>query len=268
LRNKLTIVVLGGVAFSAMLILIWPNLGLNLFAEALGVAFTVYGIQWLLDEEQRERTKPARLTAIRDATKVYHACFSLLDDMLRSYTLVEDLETLSASPSGDFPDSILPILNRLDMARTGPGVSVALNDAGFQHTDLLWASVLPISTNEIRQAAERFLDRHTFTVPPRLVQLIHELIDGVLLRMMERPEIMARYPANLQFAWPDFKKEVNALRDELKRCIDMDQKDESKRLGVFDAALIAKGVREHPYAHPHAPWRPPNPNPHPSSAPR
>lgn len=141
------------------------DLWLNLFAEAIGVAFTVLIVEKLIRFDELRRTKPARYAAFMDALLIFNRFCSLWFDIVRT--------TLDPERHGN-------ILENKDIKLLDPrfGEVIALLNLESEAPVIprrTWRVYLKQQIEDLDRLIDKCLQRYAVFMEPELIKALQEL---------------------------------------------------------------------------------------------
>lgn len=173
---------------------IWPgdaDLWQNLFAEAIGVAFTVVVVENLIKIANQRRSKPARYAAFKETMLVYTRLTSLWFQMVRSSLDPARHADLLTEPGIRLFDTRFgEVVMRLNLDQEAPVLPKCD-----------WRVFLKHQIEEIERGIDRCLQRYSAFMEPELIQSLQDL---------ERTSFFAY--GKMQTALPRIGKELGVRR--------------------------------------------------------
>lgn len=222
LPGQLWKVLVCALGFSAIVSLVVPPLGLNLFTEAVGIVFAVAIIERFLRDAEADRTKPARLAALRMAARIQRQGAEMIDSAVGKTARADELAlgaTLEARPLAEWA---APILGRLDMSARSPSV-VPAEEPGYAHF-LPWRSHLAFEVGSMRVAVASYLSRHTVYGDPTITRAIQDIEINGLFKVVETGTIDQIHTDSrfMEPMWSDFLSKFEALWRAVEAAISTD----------------------------------------------
>lgn len=202
LTPEIWTVILGMMATSVLFVGLWPDLGLNLVGEALGVAFTILVVDELLKRRERERLRPILLTAHGDAHAIARDALRLVIKTAES--------TLPANAAAEIRDCsrVSTLAERLDNV---PLDSLA-NVMGF--VDALRVNYIPLrrhlaeEVERLRLASEQFTVRYAAFVEPELAAAVAAIEKATFVAARHIIMAARSFPPS---AWVDLAKRAEKV---------------------------------------------------------
>lgn len=141
------------------------DLGLNLFAESVGVAFTLLIIEKLLRLEEDRRSRPARYAAFRDAQLIYSRFCSLWFDIIRTTIDPERDAALLRIDDIELLDVRLGVIvQRLNLESSAPVIPKQN-----------WRMLLQHQVQDIERRIDTCLQRYAVFMDPKLITTLQDL---------------------------------------------------------------------------------------------
>jgi|GEM_PF-1255120 len=147
---------------------IWPgdaDLWQNLFAEAIGVAFTVVVVENLIKIANQRRSKPARYAAFKDILLVHGRLTSLWYQMVRA--------ALDPARHGHLLDDASLRLLDPRFGEVVMRLNLDADSPALPRRD--WRSYLKHQIEDIERAIDRCLQRYSAFMEPELIQSLQDL---------------------------------------------------------------------------------------------
>lgn len=223
----------------------WPDLGLNLFAEAVGVAFTVLVIQVLLEQRERAQKLPILAAAARDGALLAGRTDGLLANVLVSITYPSETDLLDQL-DGNFADErLVPIY-----ARPLQGVACVLAGISVSASYIPWDQYLATELADLKRRADKLLERFGSMADPELIHAVHDFQN--LPTFAVPPSLFTTH--SFPDAWLGLARAAAELRSAINQ------------MGVLDAGAVAPTgesmraavdrIRRAPVWSPITPYRP------------
>jgi len=156
------------------------DLGLNLFAEAVGGLFTVLIIENLFRGLDKTKNKPARLAGFRDAHLVYGRCVGLWINMVKSaFNPSRDTFILEDKNIKLLDEKMGDIVAHLNLESKAPVVPKRK-----------WHIFLSEQVGEIEQYLDRCLQRYAAYLDPELIVRLQEVEGNSFMLVAKHMKIM------------------------------------------------------------------------------
>lgn len=147
---------------------IWPSrsdLWLNLFAEAIGVAFIVVVVENLIRVADQKRSKPARYAAFKETLLIYSRLVALWSQMIQAAYRAESHARLL---EGDTVRLLDPRFGEIVQALNMDGEAPVRPKRS-------WRYFLKHQVEDIERIIDRCLQRYSAFMEPELIQCLQEL---------------------------------------------------------------------------------------------
>lgn len=238
-------VLVGALLFSVLVAGMWPDLGLNLFAEAIGVVFTILVIQVLLDRRDREAKLPALKAAAKDAAVLANRADGLLGNILTSVVRWEEQSVLINAGSGLADQSLRGFYDR-----PLTGVACVIDSADFR-THVAWSHCLSAELRDLKTRSDEFLQRFGALADPPLVQAVADLYASPIFSL----PVHIFQTHTFGEGWLELAKASQATRRAVRE-MDVLEPDHPMLTADWLQPVLEK-IRHSPTASPEAPYRPP-----------
>ncbi|MDF1793809.1 MAG: hypothetical protein P1U88_17990 [Thalassobaculaceae bacterium] len=147
---------------------IWPSradLWLNLFAEAIGVAFIVVVVENLIRISEQRRSRPARYAAFKETLLIYNRLVGLWFQMIQSAFRPEMHGHLLAGDA----------LRLLDARFGEVAMRLYLDAEAPVRPKRNWRYFLSHQVDDIERIIDRCLQRYSAFMEPEVIQCLQEL---------------------------------------------------------------------------------------------
>lgn len=170
----------GAFLFSLVLVGIFPDLGLNLVAETIGVAFTVFIIDELIRRRDRERMAPLLTVAAKDARQIASRIERLLLALLETTLLPSEVDLLAPGTRLS-ADTLMPAFNRVVLTGLVNVVSSARPPPNLDY----WVVGRWIAQEgrECAAALQTFAERYNSVIEPELAAALDKLENTALIKI-------------------------------------------------------------------------------------
>lgn len=234
--------------------IIWPDLGGNLFSEALGIFVTVAVLDRLIDWHEGGKLKPARLAAFRDAMEVSHAAREFLLALARSSIPFSEFERVKAEENLGPSTWMAEHLKSLECNSVAPyGTPPPIGNG-----HLTWDTMVSEEVDQLQRLIDRYLQRHTPHADPILTEAVHAVERNALFLSLSYGTILFwRNPLAREIAYKDFIARLSRLIAVTSQLKDEYSQGNAKLSAVnFEWRRLAIEIGDNPTATPQAPWRP------------
>lgn len=151
------------------------SLTTNLFTEALGIGFTIFLIDGILNYRERKRSLPARFAATQQVRAICHQADLLWVNILRdSFDPEADRDLLSDSKISQFDGRLSGVAKKLNLDSRAP-----------VYPSRTWETYLPQATKDIREHCSKALARYSIYLEPSIIKSIHELENSVFFQLTD-----------------------------------------------------------------------------------
>ena len=164
------------------------DFGLNAFTETLGIIVTVILVDKIIRKREEERILPLKIAAYKDVKK-------LTADILSFWFTI-----YKESVDEPFPETIEEFFQEDNLKK----IAAHLNLDGIPNVtpSRTWWEYLPQLGNQMKQDAERILERHVQNLEPEVYSMIHEQLSLGILSNIGIRQITAIKQSDIEHRTP------------------------------------------------------------------
>lgn len=171
----LWVVLAAATAASAAVIPFYPDLGWNLFADALALLFATYIVQRVLAEAAEKTNAPAHKAMVDDLLRLHQQVDRFVFLALRETTTEAELDVLRAAARGE--GDVSEIIARLPLAAPAPMDLLGWRD----QPQATWGQVIARGLSPTALRLETLIARYTSTADPKLRAALHAVENSLLM---------------------------------------------------------------------------------------
>jgi len=238
---------LGALTFTGVCAAMLGDLGLNLFAEGVGVAFTVFILDRLYAEREKRRLKPLLLAIERDAATIVGLSVNVLSQVLKATVPAWAVSSLRTTTRLSDP-RFAAYWTQLDFSREAPSV--------ISFKPLIWVRWVDHAPNQAKNIAQRidqFIERYNLVAPPDLLAAIHAFRAQIAFDTFPFAAVGPMPGLGAMFEpWLPLLEEVEKKLNEFRKSLGLPEKEE-----VLIGSEAYDDIERCPFHSVDHPWRQP-----------
>lgn len=204
LFKRLSPLLIGATVFSAAVALIWPDLGLNLVADAAALWFVLFVVDVAVERGQSDHGAPVRLAADRSVLRLHDRLIAFTNWCLDDCWTIKDAADLKAAFEDQDARYLAPVLTNLVFDRHEDDDDKVRPNGGGRIAEE--AFLLPA----LREA-DRFMQRYNAVADPQLIELMERLETCGVVTMLA-PKLFPLRRLHV-LTWAEFLGIVHALQE-------------------------------------------------------
>lgn len=244
LFRKLAPLLLGATAFTLVVAAFCRELGLSLFANALGVWFAVFVIDRALDQVEADRLRPAHEMLMLEAQRIHNNVALVLGELLRVTATQSDVPVLRDATAGDYGPALAQVLQRANLR----GASFQLKPPGIEdgpdsQAFLPWGTVLELEFGDrLRDRVNSFITRYVTVAEPDLLVSVQQLESAGLVIFASVDGLIPGAELIPAMTWSDLLDRIRQLQDAYDRSLKLYEfgADHQYRLSALGEHVLAR----------------------------